>query len=129
MKKIIFTIILTINLCNLVFGQEKIPPKPIDHGGGGVSNGRPINLPKPPLASCDCKLDSPIQTVKVEIEIDESGNVVKAKAISGHLFYRQLAEQAALSSKFKSSYLGGIPQTAYSELVYTFDFSEQRVFI
>ena len=112
----------------MVFGQEKTQPTPIVHSWGGVRNGSAVNLPKPPLASCGCQLDSQIQIVKVAVNIDESGNIAEAQAVSGHPFYRQLAEQAARSSKFSPS-IYGEPRKVYTELVYTFNFSERTVFI
>lgn len=39
--------------------------------------------------------------VTVEVKLDENGNVVSAKAVSGHHSLRRAAEDAALRSKFK----------------------------
>ncbi|MGC2238498.1 MAG: TonB family protein [Pyrinomonadaceae bacterium] len=41
--------------------------------------------------------------VKVEVEVDEKGNVTSAKSVSGHPLLRQAAEQAAKQAKFKPS--------------------------
>ncbi len=41
--------------------------------------------------------------VKVEVEVDEKGNVTSATSVSGHPLLRQAAEQAAKRAKFKPS--------------------------
>lgn len=60
--------------------------------------GTPINLVEPPPPSCNCRgLGG---SVLVQTKINEQGNVIEAKAISGHPFLRFSSEKAALGSKF-----------------------------
>lgn len=62
--------------------------------------GTPINLLKPPKPFCNCRFGGQNPSVLVEAKTDEQGNVVEAKAISGHPFLGNLSEKAALESKF-----------------------------
>jgi len=60
--------------------------------------GTPINLVEPPPPFCNCRgLGG---SVLVQAKIDERGNVVEAKAFSGHPFLKNISEKAALESKF-----------------------------
>ncbi|NOT49516.1 MAG: TonB family protein, partial [Acidobacteria bacterium] len=58
--------------------------------------------------------------VLVEIELDTEGNVVQAKAVSGHQFLRGAAEDAAKKSKFKPAMYGGNPIKGFGTIVYNF---------
>lgn len=61
--------------------------------------GTPINLVKPLPVSCNCKFGEN-SSVLVEAKIDEKGNVIEAKAVSGHPILKSVSEKAALESKF-----------------------------
>lgn len=61
--------------------------------------GIPIELVKPTPPFCNCRFGGD-STVIVEAEIDERGNVVEAKAISGFLLLKIISEKAALKSTF-----------------------------
>jgi hypothetical protein len=65
----------------------------------GVVNGRAINLVKPPYSR------NASGTVEVQVEIDETGKVVSAKAVSGNNLLYNAAEFAAKSSKFSPTRL------------------------
>ena len=58
--------------------------------------------------------------VTVEVEIDESGNVVSAKATSGHQLLRSAAEDAARRSKFKPALFGTQAVKAIGSITYNF---------
>jgi TonB family protein len=58
--------------------------------------------------------------VRVEIEIDEGGNVTFAKAVSGHTLLRAISEETALKAKFTPSTKGGKPVKTTGVLVYNF---------
>lgn len=58
--------------------------------------------------------------VTVEIELDEKGNVVSAKAVSGHQMLRSSAEDAARRSKFKPAMVGTQPVKARGSITYNF---------
>ncbi|MDM7923178.1 MAG: TonB family protein, partial [Pyrinomonadaceae bacterium] len=58
--------------------------------------------------------------VNVEVEIDETGKVVKAEAVSGHQMLRTSAEDAARKTKFKPFLWDGTPIKAKGVIVYNF---------
>lgn len=100
-------------------GQTPQPPRmnPLPTNrpvNGGVLNGRAVTLPAPaypPLA----KQMRASGEVRVQVAVDERGNVISARAISGHPLLRQSAEMAARRSKIRTNgrYESG-------ELVYNF---------
>jgi TonB family protein len=116
MMRKILPIILIFVVCGFVFGQEL---------------GKPINLPKPLAVwkTCKCKFGSSKQKVLVQIEIDETGSVIKAFAMSGHPLFRAASEQSARFSKFSKSFSEGKPQPTYSEIIYTFDINKDKITI
>ena len=59
-------------------------------------------------------------SVLVEIEIDESGNVVSAKALSGHIPLKDAAVQSALLWKWKPSMLNGSPVRVVGTITFIF---------
>jgi TonB family protein len=85
----------------------------------GIINGKAISLPKPPFPSCNCKFGKK-STVIVQAEIDEYGNVISAKAISGHPILKQASEQAARFAKFSETKILGIPVKAKALFTYEF---------
>ena len=58
--------------------------------------------------------------VTVDIELDEKGNVVQAKATTGHQLLRGSAEDAARKSKFKPAMLGDLAIKAKGSITYNF---------
>lgn len=84
-----------------------------------TSFGKPLKLPKPPFPSCKCKY-SKNEKVSVQIEIDEQGNIIFAKAISGHPVLRAASETAARNSKFSPTVRIGNPVKAIALISYTF---------
>jgi len=67
---------------------------------GGLLNGMAVNLARPvypPLA----KQVGASGQVRVQVSVDGNGNVVSARAISGHPLLRSAAENAARQSKMK----------------------------
>ncbi len=81
---------------------------------GGVLNGRALELPTPAYPQIAKQMRASGE-VRVQVAVDEQGNVVSAHAISGHPLLRQSAEMAARRSKIRSNgrYESG-------ELVYNF---------
>ena len=61
---------------------------------GGVLNGKALSLPKPPYPQI-AKAAHASGTVVVQVLIDENGNVVSARAISGHPLLQAVAVAAA----------------------------------
>lgn len=95
------------------------PPRPVRPRSIGVANGYAVSLPKPiypPVA-----IATNIQgKVDVQIMIDESGDVVSAKAVDGPPLLRQVAELAALKAKFKPTLLNKQPIKVTGVIVYNF---------
>ena len=59
--------------------------------------------------------------VTVDVELDEKGNVVAAKATSGHQMLRDAAEDAARKSKFKPVTFNNEPIKAKGTVTYNFN--------
>jgi hypothetical protein len=85
----------------------------------GVINGKAINLVKPEYSQA-AKSVNVKGSVNVLVLIDEQGNVIEAKAISGHLFLRTSSVKAALESKFEPFKLSGKPVKVSGVIVYNF---------
>ncbi len=64
--------------------------------------------------------------VVVDIELDVEGNVVSAKAVSGHQLLRASAEDAANRSKFKPAMFDGRPIKAKGSITYNFALKANR---
>ncbi|MBK9153534.1 MAG: TonB family protein [Chloracidobacterium sp.] len=64
--------------------------------------------------------------VTVEIELDENGNVTKAKAVSGHQFLRGAAEDAARKSKFRPAMFQDTPVKGFGTVTYNFSLKQDR---
>jgi TonB family protein len=58
--------------------------------------------------------------VKVEVSIDEEGNVTSAKAVDGHSFLKSAAEDAARRTKFKPAMFDGKPIKSKGYFIYNF---------
>jgi TonB family protein len=86
---------------------------------GGMLNGKAINLPPPeypPLA----RQAGASGSVKVQVTIDEEGNVISAKAVSGHPLLQAAAVSAAQQAKFAPTRLSGQPVKVNGVLIYNF---------
>jgi len=93
---------------------------------GGIVNGKAILLPKPeyPATAVAAKAKG---EVKVQVLIDETGNVVSAKSVTetAHPALRSAAEMAALQAKFSPTKLSGNPVKVSGVIVYIFDEPKQ----
>ena len=86
---------------------------------GGVLNGKAISLPKPqypPIA----RAAHAAGTVVVQVLIDENGNVVSAKAVSGHPLLQAVAVAAARQARFSPTKLSGQPVKVTGVIQYNF---------
>ncbi len=86
---------------------------------GNVVNGKATSLPKPPYPQT-ARAVGASGAVNVQVMIDEYGNVVSAKAVSGHPLLRDAAERAARSAKFSPTYLTDKPVKVSGLIVYNF---------
>ncbi len=86
---------------------------------GGVLNGRAILLPAPeyPKAASAVRITG---TVEVEVIIDEAGDVISAKALTGHPLLQAAAVEAAKQAKFKPTQIGGQLLKVIGTIVYNF---------
>lgn len=99
-------------------------PTPTPSGTPGVVNlgnlnSRARNLPVPtyPPAAKTAGING---TVAVSVVVDESGNVISARAASGPLMLRGAAESAARQARFSPQRMGGQPVKMSGSLLYTF---------
>lgn len=83
---------------------------------GGVLNGRALSLPTPAYPPIAKQMRASGE-VRVQVAVDERGNVISARAVSGHPLLRQSAETAARRSKFRTDH-SQVPISG--EVVYNF---------
>jgi len=86
---------------------------------GGLLNSKAISLPKPaypPIA----KQAQASGTVVVQVLVDEKGNVVSARAMSGHPLLRTASEAAARGAKFSPTKANGKPVKVLGIIKYDF---------
>jgi TonB family protein len=96
-----------------------VPPPQRRPVSGGILNGKAITLPRPaypPIA----RAARAYGTVVVEIIIDEEGNVISARAVSGHPLLQAAAAQAAREAKFTPTRIEGQPVKVAGKLTYNF---------
>jgi Ca-activated chloride channel family protein len=86
----------------------------------GVVNGKAVSLPKPAYAGGGAMARAAGQ-VSVQVTIDESGNVVAAKAVGGNPLLRASAVEAARHARFAPTMLSGKPVKVVGAIVYNFD--------
>ena len=99
-------------------------PKPLIRPvSSGVLNGKAISLPKPvyPPSARNARVSG---VVTVEVVIDESGKVISAKAVDGHQFLREAAEQAARGARFSPTVLSGQPMKVSGQITYNFSLQQ-----
>lgn len=96
--------------------QTPVPNKPIS---GGVLNGKAITLPHPvyPAIARSARASG---MVVVQVIIDEEGNVISARAVSGHPLLQQAAVNAAQQAKFSPTRLQGQPVKITGVVTYNF---------
>jgi periplasmic protein TonB len=63
--------------------------------------------------------------VEVRVVISETGRVIDAKALSGHVSLRNAAEDAARQWVYRPATRDGVPVTAESVLTFTFNPRDQ----
>lgn len=85
----------------------------------GVLNGQALNLPKP-LYSSIAKAAGAQGQVTVQVTIDETGRVISANAVSGHVMLRPEAERAARGARFSPTRLSDVPVKVTGVITYNF---------
>ncbi len=99
-----------------VVKKPEAPRAPISKG---VLNGRATSLPKPSYSAAAIAMKAQGQ-VTVQVTIDESGRVISANAVSGHLMLRPEAERAARNARFSPTYLSDSPVKVTGVITYNF---------
>lgn len=86
---------------------------------GGVLNGKALSLPVPqyPAAARAVRVSG---SVNVEVTIDETGQVIRAEAVSGHPLLRDAAVTAASQARFTPTKLSGQPVKVTGIITYNF---------
>ena len=86
---------------------------------GGELNGKAISLPLPtyPPIARQARASG---NVKVQVTIDEDGNVISARAVSGHPLLQAAAVAAARQAKFSPTKVSGQPVKLQGMVIYTF---------
>jgi TonB family protein len=97
---------------------EKIEKSPVIRSLG-VVNGSATYLPKPTFSAA-AKAVGASGLVTVQITIDEQGNVISAKVMSGHPMLRSDCERAARNTKFSPTLLSKQAVKATGILTYNF---------
>jgi TonB family protein len=117
MGKTIFSLTIIFLTIGTFFAQTPTPtPKIIN---SGVINGKAISLIKPVYPTFATS-EKPSGEVKVQVIIDEQGNVISAEATSGHPALREASVKAALASKFSPTKLEGQPVKVTGAIIYKF---------
>jgi len=85
----------------------------------GVLNGKALSLPKPvyPPIARHAHVEG---VVTVRVTIDEQGNVISARAVSGHPLLQGACVEAARNAKFSPTKLAGQPVKVTGLIAYNF---------
>ncbi len=86
---------------------------------GGVLNDKAISLPKPPYPPI-ARAAKASGTVVVQVTVDENGNVISARAVSGHPLLQAAAIAAARGARFSPTRLSGQPVKVTGLITYNF---------
>jgi TonB family protein len=86
---------------------------------GGVLNGKATSLPQPVFPAI-ARAAHASGEVMVQVTLDETGNVIAAKAVSGHPLLQAAAVTAARQATFSPTRLNGEPVKVAGVLVYNF---------
>jgi TonB family protein len=116
MKNLFFTFVLLFGTTNVFAQTGNSQPKQIS---AGIVNGKATSLPKPvyPAAAKSVRASG---AVNVEVTIDENGDVISARAVSGHPLLQAAAVAAARQAKFKPTMLAGRSVKVTGVIVYNF---------
>jgi protein TonB len=86
---------------------------------GGILNGKATSLPQPtyPPAAAAVRAEG---MVTVQVTVDGNGNVIAAKAVSGHPLLQAAAVEAARRAEFPPTVLAGNPVKVSGVITYKF---------
>lgn len=115
-KTLLLTYFVFLTFSFAAIAQETQTPKTI---AAGVVNGKAKSLPIPPYPAA-AKAVKASGVVKVQVTIDENGDVVSAAATDGHPLLRAAAVEAARNAKFAPTTLSGQPVKVSGVIIYNF---------
>jgi TonB family protein len=101
----------------LAEAAKKVVPEFVDLGQIYPSLAQKMVMPAYPSMALRAGIEGKI---KVELAIDEEGNVTSAKAVEGHQFLRGSAEDAARRTRFKPAMFDGKPIKSKGYIIYNF---------
>jgi TonB family protein len=97
-------------------------PTPVLARKPPTSNTKPVVLSKPqPNYPPEARKANVSGTVVVQVVVDESGNVISARAVSGHPLLKESAVKAAYRARFSPATVDGKPVKSRARLQYTFN--------
>jgi TonB family protein len=96
------------------------PPPPPEFVNLGVISSANATKMVTPVYSVIAQRSQVEGKVVVDLELDENGDVVSAKAVSGHQMLRQSAEDAAKRSKFKPATFNNRPIKSKAQIIFNF---------
>jgi TonB family protein len=99
--------------------QASLSPKKITVSGG-VLQGKATRKVQPAYPAL-ARTGRASGAVQVQVTISESGEVINARAISGHPLFRAAALQAAKQWRFKPTELSGVPVKTQGIITFNFD--------
>ena len=105
---------------------KNVPPPPPEFVNLGIvsaANATRMVSPIYPLIAQRSMVEG---KVVIELELDEKGDVVSAKAVSGHPMLRSSAEDAANRTKFKPAMFNNGPIKAKAQIIYNFSLKSPR---
>jgi TonB family protein len=91
-------------------GQSPTPNRNVN---GGVLNGMAVSLPRPVYPPMAKQIGAGGE-VRVQVAVDANGNVVSARAVSGHPLLRAAAESAARQSRMRIEAANSTGQIVYN---------------
>ncbi len=86
----------------------------------GVLNGRAVSLPTP-VYPREARESNASGSVTVQVTVDEQGNVISAKAVSGNALLHDAAVAAAREAKFKPTIIDGQAVKVSGVITYNFE--------
>ena len=106
-------------LCECTTSDRPKPEVQVGKNLAGQLCGKAISLPKPPYPD-EAKKQKISGTVRIEIVIDEKGDVIWAKAIEGHPLLREASLKAACMSRHSPYQISGQGVKASGVISYNF---------
>jgi TonB family protein len=91
---------------------------------GGIINSKAVELPDP-IYPPAAKAVAASGTVRVQVTVDENGDIISATAMSGHPLLQAAAVDAARRAKFSPTLLDGKPVKVLGTLTYKFVLPEK----